>query len=75
MTKEIKVRLELRNEGEHVCIYDNADAALDDAGIKTLFKDALVEKCTIERDGKRLAKLPFMRWERFERALEPYTSR
>ena len=74
----ISVRVKVSNndgEVEHVFNYDNADAALADPGIRPLFESGLVTTCTIEREGKHLAGLPFMTWERFENALEPYRSR
>ncbi len=58
---------------EHVVDYHDVQAALDDKGLKILFDGGLVDKCVIERAGKRLAGLPFhdMTWGRFEGALEP----
>lgn len=66
----IAVRFKVDDDDtEHLCNYDNAEAALADLGMKAVFEQGLVVTCTIERQGKRLAGLPFMTWERFEAVL------
>lgn len=69
----ITIRFGVTNAGEYVCTYDTAASVLLDDGLKALFKYGLINSCVIEHQGKRLTDLPFMTWERFEKALEPYT--
>jgi hypothetical protein len=76
MTRDVSITVRLMVEdNEHLCRYRNADQALADKHLRVLFDDGHVTACAIERDGQRLAGLPFMTWERFERALEPYASK
>ena len=72
----IAVRFKVHGEeAEHLCSYDNADAVLGDSGLKALFDGEFVKTCVIERKGKRLTGLPFMTWELFAKALQPYTTK
>jgi len=48
---------------EHKINYSSIEELISDNGMKSLFNDNLITKCIIHSNGKRLAGLPFMKWE------------
>jgi hypothetical protein len=44
--------------------YDSITELLDDVGMKALFDNKLITKCTVYANNKRITGLPIMEWER-----------
>ena len=70
MTPPLVVRCGLGiDDAVYSFVYQDPAEALEDWGLQALFADDLIDSCTIERDGQRLAGLAFCTWERFEKVI------
>ena len=61
----LTINIQLIGGTTHAVDYLNLNDCLNDAGLKTLFKDNMIETCSIAIGTKRITALPIMGWQRF----------